>query len=71
MTEILLDPTASRNVGIPRDMKGARAALRFLGAWDAGTGVITPTKQERDIDRARLEAGWRYGRNNNDDGNLP
>ncbi len=47
----------SESVGIPQDQKAARAALRLLGAFDAGTALRPGTAQERRQDAERAVVG--------------
>ena len=47
----------SESVGVPRDQRTARAALRLLGAFDAGTGWRPGTSEERRQDAERAVTG--------------
>jgi hypothetical protein len=42
----------SESVGVPSDAKTARAALRLLGAFNAGTAIFAATSAERREDLA-------------------
>ena len=42
----------SESVGVPRDRKTASAALRLLGAFEAGTAMAVAKKEERTLQQA-------------------
>ena len=42
----------SESVGVPRDQKTAKAALRLLGAFEAGTAMAVAKKEERTLQQA-------------------
>ncbi len=47
----------SESVGVPRDQRTARAALRLLGAFEAGTALRPGTSEERRQDAERAVVG--------------
>lgn len=51
----------STSIRIPTDPKTARAALRLLGAFDAGTAFRLPTREEKALDAMRSELLAREG----------
>jgi hypothetical protein len=56
----------STSIRIPNDPKTARAALRLLGAFEAGTAFRLPTKQEKAADAMRTELIAREGMHDQD-----
>ena len=45
----------SESIGVPRDRKAAEAALRLLGAFEAGTAMAVAKKEERTVQQALNE----------------